>query len=179
MLFSTTSNRNSNFKDKIMVKYTNKDYENMIQCYKACDHNSVKASAMYRKLYPNCGSPSPRTILLAMNRQRTTGNVTVVREYVETPSKVREQRIEKVLAAYESSDNISGNEIAKQVGVPKSTTHTILKKKKDSKKLRENEGDGCLIDLQREGSSHHNSRIQRNADSETVDLDDPTWMPET
>jgi len=112
------------------MEYTNEEYCDMLLIYGACDGNSYEARRMYIERFPHRRIPNPNVFHRLINRVRTTGSVIPVRKNVgagrDFTARTYENE-EEVLRIAEENPSISIRAMSREIGISKSTVHTILK----------------------------------------------------
>lgn len=110
-----------------MAQYTKNEYANMHYIYGECRGNAAAAAALYRERYPNARHPDHRVFVrlhnsLCEGRFPGTGPGGALEG---RPHAI--EREEEVLEEFEADSSLSVREVARHIGISKSTVHNIAK----------------------------------------------------
>ncbi|KAJ8670840.1 hypothetical protein QAD02_002099 [Eretmocerus hayati] len=105
--------------------YEFQDYRQMVRLYDINRNNAAQAAREYRQLFPGRGCPDHHTVLGAVRRLDTTGNLMPQRN--ESRYQVRDNWIQVVLDHFANDPGTSTRKAENELGIPATTIGTILR----------------------------------------------------
>lgn len=108
--------------------FSNEERFDLLACFIKSNSNSSVAERMYLQKYPERSQPNRRTFSKLVRNLKTYGSFK--KPVVSRKKSSNEATAHNVLSAVIEDPGTSVRRIAQNVGIPKSTTHFILRKQK-------------------------------------------------